>query len=183
MNAVKIFLRYKKTRKFWLRSFVLLSIGIGLLIFGGYLFLPTHPQTSMSTIATVQPVAPSDQVHIFTSPDLAVKQFYGDIIANKYNDAFTLLSTNAQQSLESGGGITDLREQVQLFTNKYGIVTNYTVESQRKISPTKVIVTLNLHRTQFSAAQIETDAFTTIFDGKSWTIDNWTSDIANSSQQ
>jgi hypothetical protein len=146
------------------------SISIGLVVF--------YLQFS-STGRVMQHVSPPTSSSIFVSPDKVVKQFYGDIVANNYHDAYTLLSTSARQSLDPVGGATYLEQLMRAFMNKYGSVMNYTIESQVKNSSTETIITLMIYRAKFSAAQTEKDTCTAIFNGQSWVIDHWDSDVTN----
>lgn len=166
----KTVLNKKKRKKFLIAVALLFAVSIGLVLW--------YSQYS-SAARTVQSVSPPISSPIFASPDGAVKQFYSDIVANDYRSAYALLSTNARQSLDPVGGATYLEQQMQVFVNKYGAVMNYTVENQVKNSSTETVVTLMLHRTKFSAAQTEKDTCTAIFNGQSWVINHWDSDVTN----
>lgn len=165
----------KKAKVCWIGVLLLIVVGAGLLIFYPSLFSSALSQASTGA----KPVARSV---IFTSPESAAKQFCSDIMTDKYDDAYLLLSLPAHQALEPVGGATYLAQQMQTYAKQYGVMTGYTVVNQVRRSPTETIVTVTVRRMKLTDSQTEKDTLTVMFTGKTWVIDHWGSDIATNSQ-
>ena len=162
-----------------MRAFLIVFLlGIGLVVFFLYFSPSTTSHSLASTSVGANQPSSSASTPLFTSPESTVKQFYSDIIANRFNDVYAMLSPAAHQSLEPVGGAAYLEQQAQTFAQKYGVMTSYTFVIQMNQSPTEVTITLLVHRTKLSNTQTEKDTLTTIFNGESWMIDHWGSDIA-----
>lgn len=169
----------RRTRKPWKKSLVFLVIGVGLLAVCLYAFVSINHQTP--THAAQQPAASSSQIHLFTTPESVMQQYFHDVMTNQYADIYTLFSAKSQQAFKSAGGVPYLKKLMQPFIDKYGEVVTYAFDSQKSDSSTHLIMIFTLHRTKLLATQSEKDTFSLTYNGKSWGIDYWSADIESRS--
>jgi hypothetical protein len=130
----------------------------------------SRPQTA--------PVSRSQTAQVVTPPDGKIKQFYNDLLANNYSDAYLLFSTNVRQQFGERGGATYLQQLMQSYIQQYGNIITYAIEKQTTEPGTnQIVVTVQIHRSKFQAQQSEKDTLTLISEANVWVIDKWGSNV------
>lgn len=101
--------------------------------------------------------------------------FYNDLMANNYNDVYSLFSSGVQQQLEAGGGVVALQQQIQMYAQKYGNIKTYVIETQIAGPGTDQTVTVQVKRTKLQIRQSEKDTLILALEDSVWVIDKWNS--------
>lgn len=149
-------------------------------IFGFSLVRSQTAQMKLSALATQAIQTRTSSAG--ATPEEKVAQFYNYLIANNYNDAYLLLSTNIRQSFELQGGVSAFQGQMQTYNHQYGNVTTYIIESHQTRSGTdQIVTTVQIHRSKLKAQQKEVDTLTLISEANVWLINQWGFTITNSS--